>query len=102
MVQYSDIELEEFKANLLQKIELAKNELFHLENRDHPIVDQITKKEFNRLLERQQRFISSLNDALKRIENKTYGICRATGNLISKERLMAVPHATLSKPEYLK
>lgn len=45
---------------------------------------------------RQEKFIRDLRNALVRIENKTYGICRVTGKLISKERLMAVPHATLS------
>ena len=49
-----------------------------------------------KLAERQEKFIRSLQNALVRIENKTYGICRVTGNLISKDRLMLVPHATLS------
>jgi RNA polymerase-binding transcription factor DksA len=54
------------------------------------------REEAARLAYRQQKFISHLKAALIRIENKTYGICRETGNLISKERLKAVPHATLS------
>ena len=56
----------------------------------------LSKEEAGRLAQRQAKFISHLEAALIRIENKTYGICRATGKLISKERLRAVPHATLS------
>jgi RNA polymerase-binding protein DksA len=54
------------------------------------------KENLSRLADRQRKFISALEMALVRIENKTYGICRETGKLISKERLKAVPHATLS------
>ena len=56
----------------------------------------LSKEEAGRLAQRQMKFIQSLQTALIRIENKTYGICRETGKLISKERLRAVPHATLS------
>jgi len=56
----------------------------------------LSKEEAGRLAQRQQKFIQHLQAALIRIENKTYGVCRETGNLISKERLRAVPHATLS------
>ena len=56
----------------------------------------LSKEENSRLAARQQKFINALENALIRIENKTYGICRATGKLISKERLRSVPHATLS------
>ena len=56
----------------------------------------LSKEENIKLAERQAKFIRSLNNALIRIENKTYGICRVTGKLISKERLKLVPHATLS------
>ena len=56
----------------------------------------LSKDENMKLAMRQEKFIKSLNNALIRIENKTYGICRVTGNLISKERLKLVPHATLS------
>ena len=56
----------------------------------------LSKEESGRLAERQMKFIQHLQAALVRIENKTYGICRETGKLIPKERLMAVPHATLS------
>lgn len=58
--------------------------------------DVLSREETAQLAARQQKFIKHLNDALIRIENKTYGICRATGKLISKERLRIVPHATLS------
>jgi len=56
----------------------------------------LSKEENIKLAERQAKFIRSLNNALIRIENKTYGICRVTGKLIAKERLTLVPHATLS------
>ena len=56
----------------------------------------LTKEEVANLATRQKKFIQHLENALVRIENKTYGICRETGKLISKERLRAVPHATLS------
>jgi len=64
---------------------------------------QVMSKEENaRLAGRQEKFIQSLENALVRIENKTYGICRETGKLISKERLRSVPHATLSMEAKLK
>jgi len=56
----------------------------------------MSKEENSRLASRQQKFINNLENALLRIENKTYGICRVTGKLISKDRLKSVPHATLS------
>ena len=56
----------------------------------------LSKEETAHLASRQEKFIINLQNALIRIENKTYGICRATGKLISKERLKSVPHATLS------
>ncbi|HSW67811.1 MAG TPA: TraR/DksA C4-type zinc finger protein, partial [Bacteroidales bacterium] len=56
----------------------------------------LSKEENSRLAARQDKFIKSLEAALIRINNKSYGICRATGKLISKERLRSVPHATLS------
>ena len=56
----------------------------------------MSKEENSRLASRQQKFINNLENALLRIENKTYGVCRVTGKLISKERLKSVPHATLS------
>jgi RNA polymerase-binding transcription factor DksA len=62
----------------------------------------LSKEENSRLAGRQEKFIQSLENALVRIENKTYGICRETGKLISKERLRSVPHATLSMEAKLK
>jgi RNA polymerase-binding transcription factor DksA len=112
--RYSDEELEEFKEIILQKIEKAKEDLKLLTeaytntgnngtNDTSPTFkvleegQQVLSKEENRqLAARQERFIRNLEAALVRIENKTYGICRVTGKLISKERLRAVPHATLS------
>jgi RNA polymerase-binding transcription factor DksA len=56
----------------------------------------LSREEINQLAARQQKFVQSLENALIRIQNGTYGICRATGKLIAKERLRIVPHATLS------
>jgi len=112
--RYSDEELEEFRELIQNKIEKAKNDLHLLveaytnsgnngTNDTSPTFkvleegQQVLSKEENRqLAARQERFIKNLEAALVRIENKTYGICRVTGKLISKERLRAVPHATLS------
>jgi RNA polymerase-binding transcription factor DksA len=58
--------------------------------------ETLSREEIANLAMRQEKFIQSLKNALIRIENKTYGICRETGKLISKERLRLVPHATLS------
>ena len=106
--RYSDEELQEFKKLILEKIEVAKSNYDQLMAR---IQADETKNSFNMLEEgastmvqeeasqraaRQQDFINKLQAALVRIENKTYGICRVTGKLIPKGRLMAVPHATLS------
>ncbi len=112
--RYSDQELEEFKQIILEKLAKAKADLEALReaytnNGENDINDtsptfkvleegyQVMSKEENaRLAARQQKFIASLEAALVRIENKTYGICRETGKLIDKERLRVVPHATLS------
>ena len=112
--RYSDAELEEFKAIILEKFELATRdyELLRsgLTNSDgndtadtsptFKVLEEgastLSKEESGRLAQRQMKFIQSLQAALVRIENKTYGICRETGKLIPKERLRAVPHATLS------
>lgn len=106
--RYSDEELQEFKTIILEKLEVAKSNYDQLMAR---IQADETKNSFNMLEEgastmvqeeasqraaRQQDFINKLQAALVRIENKTYGICRVTGKLIPKGRLMAVPHATLS------
>ena len=113
-VRYSDEELEEFKEIILKKIEIAKRDYQQLmdalmNNGDNGVDDTMptykvleegsmtqTKEELTTMAARQQRFIQGLQAALVRIENKTYGICRVTGKLIPKERLRAVPHATLS------
>ncbi|MDE5742933.1 MAG: TraR/DksA C4-type zinc finger protein [Bacteroidales bacterium] len=114
-LRYSDQELAEFKEIILQKLDKARNDLeilrqAYTNNGENDINDtsptfkvleegyQVLSKEENaRLAVRQQKFIASLEAALVRIENKTYGICRATGKLISKARLRIVPHATLSR-----
>ncbi|MDY0103089.1 MAG: TraR/DksA C4-type zinc finger protein [Lentimicrobium sp.] len=112
--KYSDEELEEFKQIILDKLEKARRDLKMLteafaNSNEHDISDtsptfkvleegyQVNSKEENsKLAARQDKFINALENALVRIENKTYGICRVTGKLISKERLRIVPHATLS------
>lgn len=112
--RYSDEELEEFKQIILNKLELAKRDyqqmMDTLSNKNGNDVDDTmptykileegsmtqTKEELTTMAARQQKFIQALQAALVRIENKTYGICRVTGKLIPKERLRAVPHATLS------
>lgn len=107
-LRYSDADLEEFKAILTKKMDKARKELeFYQEqirtNADdskmHGLEDGTYTQErenLNQLASRQIKFMQHLEKALIRIENKTYGICRETGNLISKARLKAVPHATLS------
>jgi RNA polymerase-binding transcription factor DksA len=113
-VRYSDEELEEFKALILEKIELSKRDYDQmmdvLTNRSGNGVDDTlptykvleegsmtqTKEELTQSAARMQKFIQGLQAAHVRIENKTYGVCRQTGKLIPKERLRAVPHATLS------
>ncbi len=112
--RYSDEELLEFKHIILGKLEkakqdyeLLKNFITHNESNDtedtsptFKVLEEgaatLSKEEAGRLAQRQLKFIQHLQAALIRIENKTYGICRVTGKLISKERLRAVPHATLS------
>jgi RNA polymerase-binding transcription factor DksA len=112
--RYSDEELEEFKQIILKKLEKAREDLKLLteaytnsggnDTRDtsptFKVLEEgqtvLSKEENRQLAARQERFIKNLEAALVRIENKTYGICRVTGKLISKERLRAVPHATLS------
>lgn len=112
--RYSDAELQEFKQLILAKIAKAeqdfdqlKSSIMHNDGNDiqdtsptFKIFEEgasvLSKEETGKLAERQEKFIQHLKAALVRIENKTYGICRKTGKLIPKERLMAVPHATLS------
>jgi DnaK suppressor protein len=118
--RYSDEELNEFKEIILKKLAKAKEDLALLteaytNNSEHDTNDTsptfkvleegqqvLSKEENSRMAARQQRFITNLENALVRIQNKTYGICRVTGKLISKERLRAVPHATLSIDAKLK
>jgi RNA polymerase-binding transcription factor DksA len=113
-LRYADEELEEFREIILGKLEKARRDLKLLTEaytnaNDHDINDTsptfkvleegyqvMSKEENSRLAARQQNFIIGLENALIRIENKSYGICRVTGKLISKERLRSVPHATLS------
>ena len=112
--RYADTELAEFKGIILAKLEEAKKDLELLKSTmshedDHGTndtspsfkfmedgSDTLSREETAQLAGRQQKFLQHLENALIRIENKTYGICRATGKLISKERLKIVPHATLS------
>ncbi len=111
--RYSDAELQEFKELIQLKIETAKEDyellkaaITQSESNDtqdtsptFKVLEEgastLSKEEAGRLATRQAKFIQHLQGALIRIENKTYGICRETGVMISKERLRAVPHATL-------
>jgi len=112
--RYTDAELEEFRKIILDKLdkaqkdyEMLRNGLTNLDGNDvmdtsptFKVLEEgaatLSKEESGRLAQRQMKFIQHLQAALIRIENKTYGVCRETGKLIPKERLRAVPHATLS------
>jgi len=112
--RYSDKDLAEFKILIQDKITSAKKDLKRLRDsitqgagngtndtysafKAFEEGSETLSKESNSILaQRQEKFIRDLNNALIRIENKTYGICRVTGKLINKERLKLVPHATLS------
>ena len=112
--RYSDEELQEFKEIILAKLDKAQKEYENLtaslrNSYGNDIADTSPtfkvleegastrdREDMARLAERQRTFINHLQAALVRIENKTYGICRVTGKLIPKDRLRAVPHATLS------
>lgn len=112
--KYSDDELKEFREIILSKLEEAKKDYELLKSTlshkdDHGTDDTsptfklledgsdvMTREETAQLAARQEKFIQALQNALVRIENKTYGICRVSGKLIPKERLRSVPHATLS------
>lgn len=114
IIRYSDKDLEEFRAIIKDKIRRAEEDLALIESSykndsNNGIEDtsptfkafeegsETMSKEANvQLAIRQEKFIRDLKNALLRIENKTYGICRVTGSLIQKERLKLVPHATLS------
>lgn len=111
---YTNKELKEFKELILTKIERAEEDLALLKSAyandaDNGTEDTaptfkafeegsttLSKEENMKLAMRQEKFINNLKNALIRIENKSYGVCRVTGKLISKERLKLVPHATLS------
>ncbi|HZK03120.1 MAG TPA: TraR/DksA C4-type zinc finger protein [Bacteroidaceae bacterium] len=111
--RYSDVELDEFRVLINEKLEIAQRDYDALKatlmNTDGNSTDDtsptykvleegantLSKEETTRLAQRQMKFIHSLQAALVRIENKTYGVCRETGILIPKNRLRAVPHATL-------
>jgi len=113
-VRYSDEELQEFKALINEKLAQARADyeelkaiVTHSQSNDtedtsptFKVLEEgasaLSKEEAGQLALRQHKFIQSLEMALVRIENKTYGICRETGKLIPKERLRLVPHATLS------
>ena len=112
--RYSDEELDEFRAIINEKLQIARQEYENyraaVTNTDgndtvdtsptYKVLEEgastLSKEEAGRLAQRQMKFIQNLQAALVRIENGTYGICRETGKLIPKERLRAVPHATLS------
>ena len=112
--RYNDKDLQEFKTLILSKIETATSQLHLIESSfrndsnngtedtapTFKAFDEgsevMSKETSSQLAIRQEKFIRDLNNALIRIENKTYGVCRVTKKLINKERLKLVPHATLS------
>lgn len=112
--RYSDKDLSEFKKVIQEKIEKAQHDLeliksAYMNDLNNGTDDTsptfkafeegsetMSKEANSQLAIRQEKFIRDLKNALIRIENKTYGVCRVTGKLIKKERLMLVPHATLS------
>ena len=108
--RYSDTELDEFKLLINTKLARAQRELAYFsdqlasgadnsDNKSKGLDDGIGTAENNQLAilaARQQKYVQHLENAIIRIDNKIYGVCRTTGKLIAKERLRAVPHATLS------
>lgn len=112
--RYSDADLAEFKELIKAKIEKAQNDLdliksAYMNDLNNGTDDTsptfkafeegsetMSKEANSQLAIRQEKFLRDLKNALIRIENKTYGICKVTGKLISKERLKIVPHATMS------
>jgi RNA polymerase-binding transcription factor DksA len=112
--RYSDNDLAEFEALIQEKLVVAKENLYELQRAlshegDNSTDDTaptfkmmedgsetMSREETAQLAARQQKFIANLENALLRIKNKTYGVCRVTGKLIPKERLRLVPHATMS------
>ena len=113
-VRYPDADLAEFKALIQAKLEKAKNDLeliksAYMNDLNNGTDDTsptfkafeegsetMSKEANSQLAIRQEKFIRDLRNALVRIENKTYGVCKVTGKLINKERLKIVPHATMS------
>ena len=113
-IRFSDSDLQEFKAIIEKKITRAESDLVLLQSsykndanngtddtspsfKSFDEGSDVMSKEANvQLAIRQEKFLRDLKNALMRIENKTYGVCRVTGKLIQKERLKLVPHATLS------
>jgi DnaK suppressor protein len=113
-MRYSDADLAEFKEIILAKIEKAQNDLeliksAYMNDLNNGTDDTsptfkafeegsetMSKEANSQLAIRQEKFIRDLKNALFRVENKTYGMCKVTGKLISKERLKIVPHATMS------
>jgi RNA polymerase-binding transcription factor DksA len=113
-MRYSDADLAEFKEIILQKMEKAKidleliksaymNDLNNGTDDTSPTFkafeegsETMSKEANSQLAIRQEKFLRDLKNALFRVENKTYGVCKVTGKLISKERLRVVPHATMS------
>ncbi|WP_353078620.1 TraR/DksA C4-type zinc finger protein [Flavobacterium sp.] len=113
-IRFSDAELQEFKELINLKLDKAKNDLeliksAYLNDSNNGTEDTsptfkafeegsetMSKEANSQLAIRQEKFIRDLKNALIRIENKTYGICKVTGKLINKERLKIVPHATMS------
>lgn len=110
--RYSDAELEEFREIIMKKLEAARADyemllstITHTSSNDtedtsptYKVLEEgastLSKEENGRLATHQMKFIRNLEQAIVRIENKTYGICKTTGKLIPKERLLRVPHAT--------
>jgi DnaK suppressor protein len=113
-LRYSDADLAEFREIIVAKIDKAKadldliksaymNDLNNGTDDTSPTFkafeegsETMSKEANSQLAIRQEKFIRDLKNALFRVENKTYGICKVTGKLISKERLKIVPHATMS------
>jgi RNA polymerase-binding transcription factor DksA len=113
-IRFSDAELQEFKELINQKLDKARNDLeliksAYLNDSNNGTEDTsptfkafeegsetMSKEANSQLAIRQEKFIRDLKNALIRIENKTYGMCKVTGKLINKERLKIVPHATMS------
>ncbi|HEY0980306.1 MAG TPA: TraR/DksA C4-type zinc finger protein [Candidatus Paceibacterota bacterium] len=110
--RYSDSELREFKALIVEKLKSSREELADFLSQMSIDNEKVSLSDYSAVTEekeylgkqagRKKTFIQNLENALIRIENKTYGICRITGNLIPKGRLLAVPHATLCMEAKLK